>query len=66
MTDSTHVFDCLCRDGFLKFIGQVIVGTGVHHVLPDHKPQLITQIVEKVVRIPAAAPDADHVEMAGL
>ena len=44
----------------------VVVGnvrTGEHKVLPDHQPRLVAQIVEYILFVNAAAPDAQHVHI---
>ena len=46
--------------------GRIVVrveGAGVHEVLPDHDPVGVAQIVEGLVLVDAASPDAEHVEV---
>ena len=47
-----------------KVRAELIGGAGEHHVLPDQQAFFIAEIIEKVIREVAAAPDADAVEVA--
>ena len=55
----------LGADVLLKGVGQVVDRAGEHEVLPDKQAQLVADIVEPVVRVEAAAPDADAVHVGG-
>ena len=47
----------------LKIRREVIESTGVHQILPDQQAQLVTDVIERIVRVIPAAPDADGVEI---
>ena len=63
MTKSADNLCELCLQILFKILGQLIACTRKHEVLPQEKSVLITQIVEKVIQIVAAAPDTDAVIM---
>ena len=64
--DPLHIVGKLPGDIFLKFRRQLVHRTCEHEILPDGQPQLIANVVEPVVRIEAAAPDTDHIEVGQL
>ena len=55
----------LGADVLFKFLGEVVHRAGKHEVLPHQKTQLVAGIVEPVVGVVAAAPDADAVHVGG-
>lgn len=53
-----------------RYIVEEILGRGVevageHEILPDHEAQPVAKIVEMILLVEAAAPDADHVHIGG-
>ena len=58
--DVVHKF---CSDILLEFLGQVVNSAGEHKVLPDQQAQFVTDIIEEVVGVIAAAPDPDAVHV---
>ena len=58
-----HVLLGFQADALLKGRGQVVEGAGIHEILPDHQSQLVANIIEEIIRVIAAAPYADDVEM---
>ena len=61
--DPAHIIRQFCPDIGVKFICQVIYRAGEHEILPDHQAQLIADIIEIIVRIVTAAPDADGIHI---
>ena len=59
----SHILRDLLRDALHILRRDLIIGAGKHEVLPHQKPLLVTQVVEIIPRINAAAPDADHIEV---
>ena len=63
MAQARDILMRLHTNGTLKIRREVIESTGVHQILPDHQPQLVTDVIERVIRVIPAAPDADGVEI---
>src|SRR5699024_3398902 len=61
MAQALDIFYKFLSDICLEFRGQLIYGAGEHKVLPYSQTQLVTDIIEPVVRVEAAAPYTDHI-----
>ena len=59
--ETLYIINKFLADICLKFRRQFIYGAGKHKVLPYDQPQLVTDIIEPVVRIITAAPYTDCV-----
>ena len=53
-------------DILLKRVRQIVHGAGEHEVLPYQQSKLVTDVIEEVVGIVAAAPDPDAVHVGSL
>ena len=53
----------LMGDVFEEILGAGVEVAGEHEVLPDHQPHAVAEIIEPVMLVKTAAPDADHVHM---
>ncbi len=61
MAESADHFHKFLPQVFLEFIAEFIAGTCEHKILPHKQTVLIAQIVEEIIQIVAAAPDADGI-----
>ena len=61
MAETLDIVDELLPDIRLEFRRQFVYGACEHEILPDNKPQLVTDVIEPVFRIIAAAPYADRI-----
>ena len=65
MADAQQVVPHFGDDVLLKRVGHFIDVAGKHQVLPHDQAQLVAYIQKPVLRVVAAAPNADGVKMAG-
>ena len=63
VVQAVEVVDGLGGELLLHLVGEPDVGAGHHEVLPDHDALLIAEVVELVLGIVAAAPDAERIEV---
>ena len=61
MPETLYIVNKFLADIGLELRCQFIYGAGEHKILPDNKPQFITDIIKPILRIIAAAPYTDRV-----
>ena len=63
MAQASHIIQCLLSDVFRERVRHIIYIAGVHQILPYDQSVFVAQIVKRIVRIIAAAPDTQAVEV---
>ena len=63
MVQAVQVVDGLGGEFLPHLVGEPDVGAGHHEVLPDHDALLVAEVVELVLGVVAAAPDAERIEI---
>jgi len=63
MADAPYIIPDFRRCICLKLRRQRINRTGKHKVLPYDQSHFVAQIIEKVIGIVSASPDADHIKI---